>query len=107
MQINLVEDASVANAPASFISALKQGVQFLEQTFTNPITINIEVGWGDIGGTPLPPGVDGEGGALNGTLYPYDQVKAALTSNATTSADATAVATLPTVDPTGGGSFFI
>ena len=107
MKIKLVYDASVAGAPASFTSVLNQGVQFLEQTFTNPITINIEVGWGEIGGTPLDPGVTGEGGPLGGTLYTYGQVKAALASNVASAVDATAVASLPATAPTGGGDFYL
>jgi hypothetical protein len=107
MQINITQDASVALAPASFITALNSAVQFLEQTFTNQITINIEVGWGEVGGDPLPSGVTGEGGPLGGSLYSYSQVQAALAANINSSADAIAVASLPASDPTGGGQFYI
>src|SRR5690348_10009940 len=107
MKIQIVEDRSVAFAPSGFITALNQAVQYLDQTFTASITITIDVGWGEIGGTRLPSGVTGEGSPDNGQLYSDSQLKAALLNNINSSADAAALATLPASDPTGGGSFYV
>ncbi len=107
MQINISYDLSVSNAPLGFTSMVNQAVQFLDQNFANPITVNIQLGWGEIGGAPLPFDVTGEGGPLAGKTYTYAQVKAALAGNISSAADAMAVANLPATDPTGGGTFFI
>jgi hypothetical protein len=53
MQINITWDASTASAPAGFQTAVNAAVQYLENTFSAPITINISVGWGEVGGTAL------------------------------------------------------
>src|SRR5204863_2476988 len=107
MQINISEDASVRFAPSSFSTLLNQAAQFLDQTFANQITITIEVGWGEVGGTPLPRGVIGEGGPLGGSAYSYSQVVSTLQRNINSAADGIAVASLPAADPTGGGRFYI
>jgi autotransporter passenger strand-loop-strand repeat protein len=51
LSINISYDASVANAPAGFESAVSSGVAFFESTFTNPVTLNIDVGYGALGDT--------------------------------------------------------
>ena len=48
LTINIIWDASVANAPAGFQSVVQQVAQFYESQFSNPITLNITVGWGEI-----------------------------------------------------------
>ena len=73
--------------------------------FNDPITVNIDVGWGEVAGQSL-------GGALGASetnlgVFSYSQVKAALAADATSADDATAVASLPGSDPTGGGSFLL
>jgi hypothetical protein len=50
--INLIPDASVANAPVGFWSAMTAAAQFFDNTFSDPITVNITVGWEEIGGSP-------------------------------------------------------
>ena len=70
-------------------------------------TVNIRVGWDEIGGVPLSNGDLGEGGPVSGALFSYNQVRAALASDAKSRADMTALASLPAADPTNGGSFFV
>ena len=53
MNINFIYDASVAGAPAGFQSALATVAQEASLYFTDPITINIEVGWGEVAGNPI------------------------------------------------------
>ena len=42
--INLIPDASVANAPVGFWSAMTAAAQFFDNAFADPITVNITVG---------------------------------------------------------------
>jgi len=47
MDINLEFDPSVATAPAAFKVALTAAADYLDALITDPITVNIAVGWGD------------------------------------------------------------
>ena len=103
--INVTFDASCASAPAGFESDVLQVVQFYESEFTNPVTINIDVGYGEVDGQSL-------SGSLGSSLYyenaySYSQVRNALVAGATSSTDTTAVSTLPSSDPTNGGWFYV
>jgi hypothetical protein len=105
MDIDLSFDASVRNAPAGFTTALQAAVTYLDGLITNPITVNINVGYGEYNGQPLSGG-DSEGGP-QGIALSYAQLVSELTANATSAADRTAVANLPATDPTGGGMFLV
>ena len=107
MQINLLYDSSVEYAPTGFETAVASAAQYLDSLITNPITVNISVGYGEIDGTPLPFDDLAEGGPATGQDVTYAQLKSYLQANASSPADATAIANLPAVDPTGGGSFYI
>jgi hypothetical protein len=108
MNINLIYDSSTSNAPAGFAAAMNYVVTFFDTVFTNPVTINIAVGWGEIAGQPLSSGALGESETAASSGYTYSQMKNALTANTAQSAtDLTALANLPASDPTGGGLFFI
>ena len=61
MQINLLYDASTASAPAAFFTAMNYCVQYLDSLITNNITVNIEVGWGEIEDQQFGKSVLGEG----------------------------------------------
>jgi hypothetical protein len=82
MEINLVFDSSVSSAPAGFVSAIEYAVSVLDAAFTNPVTINIDVGWGEVSGTSL-----GAGDLIAEGTSPIQQ---------------SAYATLPGTDPTKG-----
>jgi hypothetical protein len=107
MQINLVYDASVENAPAGFMTALNAAVSFLDNLFINPITVNIQVGWNEDQGEPLTGDDIGLGGPTAGTDLTYSQLRSDLAANATTATAEAAVASLPTTDPTDGGEFYV
>ena len=47
MQINLIYDRSVAAAPAAFKTAMTAAAGFLDELIVNPITVNIQVGYGE------------------------------------------------------------
>ncbi|HZL00932.1 MAG TPA: NF038122 family metalloprotease, partial [Caulobacteraceae bacterium] len=106
MNIDVTYDASVANAPTGFTTVVADVVQFYDSQFADPITLNIDVGWGEVDGQSLDAKALGESDSnYTATSYDYAQIRAALTSSAVTAEAAGAVATLPTADPTGGGVF--
>jgi hypothetical protein len=106
MFINLIYDPSVNNAPAGFKTALNVAAQFLDNLFSNPITVNIEVGFGENAGTPLGNSI-ATGIFTNGTYLTYDSLKADLGTNATSGLDLISWYNLPATDPTGGGQFYV
>ena len=106
MQINVSYDQSAGSLPAGFTAGISSAVIFFESQFTNPITINLHVGYGELNGSALP----SKALAASQTFlssYSYAQLRNALVSSASSSDDKTAVASLPTSDPTNGGHFFV
>ncbi|HEX3574924.1 MAG TPA: NF038122 family metalloprotease [Rhodopila sp.] len=108
MQINFIYDSSTASAPAAFKTALADAAAYLDGLITNPITVNIQVGWGEDNGAPITPDSLSTGGPQQaGIGMSYAQLKAALAANATSAADQTMLGNMPALDPTNGGSFYI
>ena len=101
MDIVLDYDNSVNRAPAGFKTAMAYAAGVLDHLITNPITVTIDVGYGEVAGQSLGEGVLGESSPNTDTL-PYSEVKSALAANAETPAAQEAVANLPAADPTGG-----
>ena len=106
MQINITYDASLADAPVGFQTAVQAAVQYLENAIATPVTVNIQVGYGEIAGQPMSADALGESEGL-GSYYTYDQVRAALAATAVSPDDLAALASLPAADPTHGGDFFV
>jgi hypothetical protein len=98
-------DASVANAPPAFQTAFQDAISSYQSTYTDPITINIDVGWGEIDGNPLNPGNLGQSRTNQPGNFSYSQVRSALISDAKSAADFRAISTLGATDPTGGRTF--
>jgi hypothetical protein len=105
MNIIVTYDASVAGAPAAFKTVVADVVKYFDTQFANPVTIRINVGWGEVGGSAISPGALAESISNLQLDFTYAEVKAALTAAATTTGDKSAVAGLPAADPTGGGDF--
>jgi len=103
---NISFDSSVVSAPAGFTAAINYVAQLFASSFSNPITINLDVGWGEIGGQSLSSGALGESETYLNT-YSYSQVRSALTAHATSADQKAAVSTLPSTAPTGNGSYSI
>ena len=108
--INLLWDASVASAPASFKTAIQAAASMIQQYVTTPITVNIAVGWGEIGGfggnAPYTvPGYSALGETLGGVWQSYSSVKQALTNTATSADDKSVLAALPSTSPFGTAMF--
>jgi len=106
MQINLIYDSSTAGAPAAFFTAMNYCVQYLDSLITNNITVNIDVGWGEVGGGSVAAGDTGQGGA-EGIMLSYAQLKAALLAHSNSAADASAYANLPGADISNGAGFLV
>ena len=94
MQIKLTYYSSTAGAPAAFFAAMNYCVQYLDNLITNNVTVNIDVGWGEVGGGSIAAGDDGQGGA-EGIILTHAQLKAALLAHSNSAADASAYANLP------------
>ena len=101
MNFNIAYDSSVNNAPAGFKTAVAAVVAFFQNTFLDPITINLSVGYGEANGHALGIGALGQSSTfLN--KFTYSQIRTALMSDAKSADDMTAVGTLPVGDPIGG-----
>ena len=105
LSFNLTYDNSTAGAPAGFFTAFDNAIQFYETTFADPITINLQVGWGKINGQNLSPGALGQSSTNGQVFSSFAPVKSALTSDAKSASDATSVANMPATDPTGGAFY--
>ncbi len=105
LNFNVTFDASTSSAPAGFFTAFNDAIQFYETTFNDPITINMNVGWGEINGHPLSPGDLGNSLTNQQGFYSYSQIRTALQKDAKSTADATAVANLPATYPVGSAPF--
>ena len=102
--INITYDSSVADAPAGFEAVVASVVQFYESEFTNPITLNIDVGWGEIDGQTLASGALGESESFLKS-FNYSQIRAALVGNAASSNQLSAVSSLPSSAPVNGNFY--
>jgi hypothetical protein len=111
---NINYDPSVGTmaAPqqALFKSAFQTAADFYSSQFNDPITINMNVGWGEVAGGALMPGAVGQSSTKLqppgvGAFYNYGQVRTALVNDSKSAADATAVGSLGVADPTGGANF--
>ena len=107
LSFNLAFDSSTAAAPAGFSSAFNDAIQFYETHFTDPITINLQVGWGEVAGQALPPNALGESSASQPGFFQYGTIKSLLVADTKSATDTAAVANLPASDPTSGATFKI
>jgi hypothetical protein len=84
LQIDLIWDASVANAPGGFMQAIIHAAQYYARLYSSPTggpeVINIDVGYGEIAGTSLASNALGESDSY-GYLTNFTTVKNALTQD--------------------------
>jgi Big-like domain-containing protein len=103
--ININWDASVANAPTGFVSGVESVVQFFESHFSNPISITIDVGYGEVAGVSLPTGDLGASESYL-TSVSYSQLETALANNANALGYSAAAASLPGSSPVSGANYW-
>jgi hypothetical protein len=109
LEIKLIWDSSIASAPSGFMTAAITAAQFYTSHFSTSTleVINIDVGYGEVGGQTLPSGALAASESY-GLMENYSTVKSALQKDASSSTwQAQADASLPSSDPTHGGSFFV
>jgi hypothetical protein len=100
--VNIIWDRSVQSAPSGFAASVLAAVKELESDFNDPVTINIDVGYGEMGGSPM----TGLGASTSSIDYnSYSRLRSALAADATTAADASALASLSNVRPTSPGYY--
>jgi hypothetical protein len=104
--INVTYDSSCNSAPAAFKTDVAAVVSYFESHFNDPVTINLDVGYGEVGGSPLSGGAIGESSYYLDP-YTYAQIKSALTSDAKSTSDTAALNSLPASDPTNGETFWL
>src|SRR2546423_2723450 len=97
-------DASVGSAPNGFVSTVNAVAQFFQSTYSDNVTVNINVGYGQVGGQTVT--TLGQSSTFLNT-YTYDQVRNALLSDAKTADDSAAVSTLPANSPLGGATYWV
>ena len=100
MQIDVTYDQSQSSLPAGFVAAINYVVNYYDTFFTNNVTINLDVGYGEIGGQPLESNALGESYAPQYILESYGSVRNALQAQG-----APGAATLPSSSPLAGSLY--
>src|SRR5258708_38490523 len=104
MIIRVSFDASVASAPPGFETAVNDVVSLFDSIFTNPVTINIDVGWGEINGQTLQSRTLGESLEQFTDGYNYAQILSAVSNTSVNDGDPIPASVFTASDPTAGGS---
>ena len=100
MQINVSFDSSVTNAPTGFVAAVNYVVNYYDTLFTNNVTINLNVGYGEVAGQTLASGALGESVSPTYVAESYSSVVSALQAQAAPGASA-----LPSTSPVPGALY--
>ena len=109
LTINLELDTNAVNAPAYYIAGWEAAAQMLSAAIHNPITINLEVGYGEYPGDGSAEPSDGASAFFNVNNYvtdSYQQIRSNLLSDATSSEVTTAINDLPNTPALNGQSSF-
>ena len=100
MQINVTFDQSISSLPAGFVAAINYVVNYFDSLFTNNLTINIDVGYGEIAGQTLGSNALGESES-NLVSASYSSLRSALHAQG-----APGASTLPSSSPLSGSSIY-
>ena len=101
LAIRFTWDTSVASAPASFMAGFVAAAQAIETNFTNAVTIDIAIGYGEIGGTSMGAGALGESESFL-QYVSYASLLSALKSHNSDTTTAAVIASLPATAPING-----
>jgi hypothetical protein len=101
LTINTTYSASVLGSPhaAQIQAGFQAAAGTYQSLFVNPVTVNIQVGWGEILGSPVT--TLGVAGMYGYGSYGYSQMQTMLRATATSTADQTAYSRLPATNPAG------
>ena len=72
MNLNISFDQSTGSLPSGFVAAVNYVLNYFDNLFTNNVTINIDLGYGEVEGQSLEAGATGENEA-NLASVPYQQ----------------------------------
>src|SRR5436309_6734151 len=104
MIVNVSFDSSTNSAPSGFVATVNAVAQFFQTTFSDNVTINVAVGFGEVAGQT----VTSLGESITQlSSYTYTQIRNALIGDAKSSDDSSAVAPLPTSSPLGGATYWV
>src|SRR5258708_10098731 len=103
MIIRVTFDASASSAPPGFESAVNYVVSLFDSIFTNRVTINVDVGWGEVHGQALQKGSLGESVEQFSNGYNYAQILSAVTTTVLNNGDPIPADVFTASDPTAGG----
>lgn len=81
--INLIWDESIDLAPVAFKQAVQYAASFFDALITSPVTINIEIGWGEARDTALETGLLGEAYVTTGLFRSFADYGSALAAHNT------------------------
>jgi hypothetical protein len=102
LQFNFTWDSSVNNAPTGYRNAVVAAAAGLSAVFSNNVTLNIQVGYGEVGGGQIAPGAAAENESFL-TSASYSSIRSALQAQASNSSfQTTSAASLGAGNPTGG-----
>lgn len=99
--IKISWDASVQNAPSAFTNAVLAAAQRLESQFTDAVTVNLSIGYGEVNGSSLGSSTLGASQTYLSS-YSYSTLRNALATDATSTDDSSVLASLPTSSPVSG-----
>ena len=89
-----------------YVSAANAAVAYYETEITNPITVTINFGWGEVANQTIS-GAVGESSTFSNDFTYAQVLSAAQATDKTSAVQRAAVATLPATDPTDGATFEI
>lgn len=107
LKINLIWDSNALSAPAAFRAAVQSAANILQQTFSNNITLNFNIGYGEVAGQKLTNGSAAAGPGY-GNYISIAALKNDLISSSTSKDDQLAYSGLSTtLNPNGNGAIAV
>jgi hypothetical protein len=110
----IFENSWTANAPSGATTVVNNVISEFEGLYSNPVTINVQFGWGDINGSALPNNALGVANfPSQNPQYTFTQTETLMQNASLVQSNnvalATAVANLPSSypNPSGSTSFFV
>src|ERR1700730_2572557 len=106
MRINVIYDQSQGSLPSGFVAAVNYVVNYFDTTFTNAVTVNIDLGYGEIAGQSLGSGALGQSATYLDSVA-YSTGVSALKANQPSATQQAAYSTLPALSPVTGGTLWV